>query len=741
MNKTLLTTLLFLMTMVTGTMAQNDAVYIYRNDGTFNAFFKNEVDSIAYSHYDADSLYHREWKMQVVYTPDSVYKIPLAAIDSVSLYAPKTVVNKDVFELTAAHDPYLSECDTVSFTLSLSTPSYMRPAKNNIVVSTYDCMSFPDGIMAKVLSVSDDGHGYHYNCQKVGLESVYDRLVCIAEGYIDDGSGTLAKSKAHKPWERELWNKSYSKTLEKGGTTTTFSVNDAARMVVTANIQIGKIPYFRLDLQNDLKTDVAFNATSSFEKYYEDRIARVSFGRIRIPQCPLLFIVPKLTLSAYFAEGSTVSLDCKAHYNRTDKLSFIYENRAWRISHDPVNDAGVDVASLSMSGYAEVGVIPDLLFSLCGSATGLGVEYCIGLKESVDFKFDAVAAFDEGMYSALKDSYARTTLPQTFRAYAQVGLFGDGAQPVSYKYSIEPQLGTDKYLLPAFTKPEYEQGATATTAVLKSGVSRDLLLSVGIGMAFYGGDNNLVEKQYKPVKYISEKQWSLNGLECAFSRMEAGKTYTAYPLVKIMDKELRAVPSAEFPEISSFLTCPDDNHPHAIDLGLPSGTKWSCCNVGASVPEEYGGYYAWGETSETSVYNKDTYSYYNSSTGECVNIGSDISGTQYDVARVRMGAPWRMPMHEQQMELIQNCTRQWTQQNGVNGILVTGSSGGRVFLPAGGYPGNYGLRYAGAYGYYWSGSLTLYNDYDAYSLGFYSGYWDWYNYNRDGGHSVRAVCP
>ena len=187
-------------------------------------------------------------------------------------------------------------------------------------------------------------------------------------------------------------------------------------------------------------------------------------------------------------------------------------------------------------------------------------------------------------------------------------------------------------------------------------------------------------------------------------------------------------------------TCPDDNHPHAIDLGLPSGTKWACCNVGASTPEDYGGYYAWGETSEKSVYGWDTYAY-GSSWDNCQNIGSDIAGTSYDVASVRMGAPWRMPSHEQQVELVNNCTRQWTQQNGVNGILVTGPSGGQVFLPATGYRRNDYLYYAGSFGYYWS-SLPIPGNGYACGLYFDSDNWNWGDYDyRCGGLSVRAVCP
>ena len=186
--------------------------------------------------------------------------------------------------------------------------------------------------------------------------------------------------------------------------------------------------------------------------------------------------------------------------------------------------------------------------------------------------------------------------------------------------------------------------------------------------------------------------------------------------------------------------CPDDHHPHVIDLGLPSGTKWCCCNVGASTPEGYGGYYAWGETSEKSAYNWDAYAYYNKDTGY-VNIGSDIAGTSYDVATVLMGAPWRMPSAELLLEFVNYCSRQWTMLNGVNGILVTGLNGAQIFLPAAGYQWIDDLEGAGSYGYYWSSSL--YPSHDGKAYGLYIGPIEWYWSNkasRGCGRSVRAVC-
>ena len=125
--------------------------------------------------------------------------------------------------------------------------------------------------------------------------------------------------------------------------------------------------------------------------------------------------------------------------------------------------------------------------------------------------------------------------------------------------------------------------------------------------------------------------------------------------------------------------CPDDNHPHMIDLGLPSGTKWACCNVGASNPEDYGGFYTIGEAFEKDVYSYVNYPYYD------INLGSDISGTAYDVAHVLWGENWKTPSREQLQELIDYTTFKEFTKNGVWGGLFTSSTGMSIFIPAAGY--------------------------------------------------------
>ena len=186
--------------------------------------------------------------------------------------------------------------------------------------------------------------------------------------------------------------------------------------------------------------------------------------------------------------------------------------------------------------------------------------------------------------------------------------------------------------------------------------------------------------------------------------------------------------------------CPDDNHPHMIDLGLPSGTKWACCNVGAEKPEDYGGYYAWGETEEKDVYHWTTYIHCDGSKNTCHDLGSDIAGTQYDVAHVKWGGSWVMPTDEQRKELADNCRQEWTTLNDVNGRKFTSKINGNcIFLPAAGYRYNSGLNNNGGNGSYWTATQYSRYAYQAYSLTFSTSSSGYNTQGRDEGQSVRPV--
>lgn len=190
-----------------------------------------------------------------------------------------------------------------------------------------------------------------------------------------------------------------------------------------------------------------------------------------------------------------------------------------------------------------------------------------------------------------------------------------------------------------------------------------------------------------------------------------------------------------------------------VDLGLPSGTLWATCNVGASAPEECGDYYAWGETTTKSMYNWSTYKYCKGRgdklTKYCSNSSYGNNGftdnltilqSNDDASLANWGRDWCMPTREQWEELINNTTITWITQNGVKGRKFTASNDNSLFLPAAGcLNGNY-LDNAGNNGYYWSSSLNTSYPGSAWCLRFGSSSCyvssDCY---RDNGRSVRLV--
>ena len=168
-----------------------------------------------------------------------------------------------------------------------------------------------------------------------------------------------------------------------------------------------------------------------------------------------------------------------------------------------------------------------------------------------------------------------------------------------------------------------------------------------------------------------------------------------------------------------------------VDLGLPSGLLWATCNVGADNPEDYGDYFAWGETTPKDTYNWSTYEYcmgsYNTMTKYCDNSNYGYNGftdnlttllPEDDAATANWGSGWRMPTEEEWEELLDNTTVTWTTQNGVNGRLFTATNGNCLFLPAAGARWDGELGNVGS-GNYWSSSLDMvYSDNSDNALGF-----------------------
>lgn len=189
--------------------------------------------------------------------------------------------------------------------------------------------------------------------------------------------------------------------------------------------------------------------------------------------------------------------------------------------------------------------------------------------------------------------------------------------------------------------------------------------------------------------------------------------------------------------------------PDAVDLGLSSGLKWASFNMGASSPEEYGYYYAWGEVEPKSEYSWSTCSWYDGSDNSITKYNADIRCGEVDdrtvlepgddVASVKLGGSWRMPTITEWTELYTECTWTWIALNGICGRMATGPNGNCIFLPAAGYRDGTSSSYVDTQGWYWSSSLCTTWAYRALRFCFNSYSFAWGEFDRYFGNCVRPV--
>ena len=191
-----------------------------------------------------------------------------------------------------------------------------------------------------------------------------------------------------------------------------------------------------------------------------------------------------------------------------------------------------------------------------------------------------------------------------------------------------------------------------------------------------------------------------------------------------------------------------------VDLGLPSGTLWATYNVGASKPEDYGDYFAWGEVrghkSGKSVFSWKTYKWCNGTKEKLTKYNTESKyglvdnknelDLEDDAANTNWGSAWRIPDTEQFAELREECSWTWTTYKGVKGYSVKGKNGNSIFLPAAGLFNEASIKSVGFYGYYWSNSLQSSISTDSQGLIFYANSVSWSVNERYYGRSIRPVA-
>lgn len=514
-------------------------LYFHCKDGKSFACMTDEIDHIGFS-----KVGNSEYNTQIVYLKDGTRKeVLMADVDSVGFTDPQPVLADEGFLMDKSFSSYISNADTLKFTMAKNTPEEMLPKMGAVVASTFDNTAFQNGIMARVVSVSETAEGYEYQCEKAGIDDLYDEFFYY--GYGDDANAE-AGIRASQPTEKELWNFNFDPTVPAtmlGDYTISGNSHLASKgkIKIMLHKQKGSPTHAKFWLSHRFESAMGLSLAGKKAHDFGDAIPIspwMTAGAIPTP-IPGIFFTPIVKFHLYFEAAADMKMTLSGHANMDSEFLLELKDNSWSAGEVSNKfDCGVDEASLALDGWVGVGLQPEFLITLCGSQTGANIQTRVGLRLKTAFKFDASKFLeDASFYEGLKDTKFTLSIPLMAWFNAQLGLWGPSMKSADF-YILNKDIPlSETYILPSFTDISANKTATGAKVTVEV-ADRDLFTYVDLGAAAFDENNNLVSSQYNT---IYQKYDKLSGGKYTVDlEFDPEKKCTFCPIIKLFDVEMRA---------------------------------------------------------------------------------------------------------------------------------------------------------------------------------------------------------
>ena len=837
-----------------------DMIYVYLKGGDILPFQRAEITEFNYGFEDEEGVTHDQPVMQWIVLADSICKVPLANIDSISFVTPPTVLQPGVSDLTASLADYVVDSKELTLYLSGSTPESLLPAIGSRVVLAERSFA------GDVASITREGDLIVVTATMVDLEEIFETY--YATNFIDfeeDGTATVrngarATTRGIK-YEKKINLPAIGFELPSELVNIILPLDDdipvegklsakvQPEFTIKASLVVNKGKFASVGLVGDFYYREQLALKGKIGEYSKD--FKLPKDLIDIPLGEtFLFFYNRWGIVFKLAAEASIDLQWDQHYRATFDWSYNSKLKQQenptatfkRISED-FTPKGTIRGSAMIGPFTEIGV-KFVMTELARAALRLEA----GIELAGDYVFINKNIMDASNSTKLYEFLKAQKINLNFVVNSSIELnFLKEEKSIELPWSSSHNL-VSLDLVPTFEDVSFERDGNNGVATAK--ISGNCVLPMKTGFIVNDKKDNRIDT------WTTDKSYWNGGSKMShtFNGLEEDQEYVLNPKVVILGFDVKATPSTNMksdkfpvniinfeqtdakysdqkgfeyggvgyyykfvctttveldkdaenvkdwgyiytdfngedkkiscaglgsnpyadmryayyfdePRRTVILTayvqykgddeikkggthtytvayggCPDDNHPHMIDLGLPSGTKWACCNIGASKPEEYGGYYAWGETSTKGEYSFDSYKYIISlEDNELMDLGNDIAKTGYDAATANWGSSWYMPSSEQALELRSNTTSTWTTKNGVYGQQFTGGNGGIIFMPAAGCYLSEELVLGGKGGVYWTSSSVLNDSREASTFFFDNSGCNSGEMGRAVGVSIRAV--
>ncbi len=546
------------------------AIYNYRNDGDFSAFLNCDVDSITFSNIDLEGRAHPNVVVQEVWTPDSVYRIPLAAIDSIAFQAPKTIIKDDVFLITDEHIPFTMSVDSLGMVFDASIPQYLLPSEGDVLVSETFDSPFEEGFVGRVAHVKKQGQTIEVTCVDANLLDIYEQLIVVGK-LVGDSTATPDNVPRRLP-KRILGfdNINLQDSIHFGIGKQTVKKNgwDWISLEYTPGLIIDYVLYiheddpvhFKLAITGKHELNMVVDCELGDKLKYEHEVwpCNVELGNF-------YGFRPTLKLGLFFKSEAKAHVKGKIPVVISHTLGFDYHG------------SGLDIDSAKIiKDFDMTFKEPTLDFKLDGSVTfGLGVDVgllflhqrvasldaVLKMGPKITTSFDLSAndiARDPGIYSVLKNTKVSLDFDigvdaeYSFlkkKARIKPGLGWPGVKSVN-QWAETPDLKLfqwswplfECYLLPEF-KSHVINNYDGSNLTFSTCASRELFLPVKLGAV-------LESKSGKTTQLHSQKYWRqtrdfwASNYETTFLTLK-GTDYTCCPVVEFLGCEIEATPEVK----------------------------------------------------------------------------------------------------------------------------------------------------------------------------------------------------
>ena len=548
------------------TQQRQFALYNYRNDGDFNAWLNVDIDSITYSNIGLDDKEYNNMVVQEVWTPDSLYRIPLETIDSIGFKAPKPQYQDNVFHITTEHLPYIISVEDLVITFSSTLPTDMRPAVGQVMTSDTFEEPMENGFAGKIMEIKNDGGKIIVICDDADITDIFKKLVLVGKAVAVDEEE--AKSRPlRRP--RNIWG-AYEDSdyveFEFPGTVSVkindfISIEDHLKIAANYYVYVD-LPRFKLSSSvtgtHDLKTKWSIDSDKILEwlgvnkEKSEPEWATPFWPVVAIPGVFSFgvklggFLAPSVKLSLTGSTPITFTHTFGVEFSNTDNYSWL------PMVYPTVNmhsELGTPEVTLDLDGKLFAGIALGLKLKLVadnvlhGSVTGrFGPEFDAKLQMKQLFGEDNPFSW----YSLLKDSKIGVQMKADAKVEAKV--FGKNLTDKlawDWKWPIEG-WETWRYLFPDFTKPHLPLSTMPNPLAMRSEPSRDVLMPVKLGMGIFDVNGTKQFDSYCDEWYLVEKKHTCTP-QIYLGDLTPGETYTCRPIFNFSGiGEVNAMPATTF---------------------------------------------------------------------------------------------------------------------------------------------------------------------------------------------------